>query len=220
MAKANLILANIWLFGAVVFYGLTLSFTEQSSNSNAPVNQDNPGLIESGKIVETADAVVPVMPLSPAVKKADGGLELRTNQSGVDLIKEREGLRLESYYGPAGTLLIGYGHAAGVTPEMKINETEAESLLRDDLQAIEQHIRNELHVEVSENEFSAMVVLAYNIGTGAFANSTVMLELNAGNRSAAADGFLMWNKVNRNGQFIEDPHLTEHRAKERNLFLS
>ncbi len=220
MARANLILANIWLFGAVVFYGLTLSFTEQSSSSNLPNRQDDPLPIESSPILKTAEAAVPTTPLSQPFNRANAGIELRTNQAGIDLIKQREGLRLESYNGPAGTLLIGYGHAAGVTPGMTISEAEAEHLLRDDLRAIEQHIKSELRVDVSENELSAMVLLAYNIGTGAFANSTVMRELNAGNRSAAADGFLLWNKVNRNGQLVEDWHLTEHRAKERDLFLS
>jgi len=64
-----------------------------------------------------------------------------------------------------------------------------------------------------------MVLLAYNIGTGAFGGSTVLNELNGGNRTAAADAFLLWNKVRRDGQRVADPNLTKHREEERELFL-
>jgi len=52
---------------------------------------------------------------------------MHTSQSGVDLIKEYEGLRLESYYCPAGILTIGYGHTGSdVWVGMIISEPEAE----------------------------------------------------------------------------------------------
>lgn len=50
---------------------------------------------------------------------------MKTSQAGIELIKQFEGVRLESYVCPAGILTIGVGHtsAAGppkVVPKMKI----------------------------------------------------------------------------------------------------
>lgn len=95
----------------------------------------------------------------------------------------------------------------------------AEKLLRQDLQMIEQDISGQLERQVTHNEFSAMVCLAYNVGTGAFADSTVLHETNAGNRRAAADGFLLWNKANVNGEYRVLPHLDQKRREERALYL-
>ncbi len=64
-----------------------------------------------------------------------------------------------------------------------------------------------------------MVDLAYNISTGAFRESTVLRELNAGNRAAAADAFLLWDKMTLNGQLVVDPVLAERRKTERAIFL-
>ncbi len=147
-------------------------------------------------------------------------IDLRTNQVAIGLIKEREGLKLETYIGVSGHLHIGYGHSADVTQGMKITADEAEVLLRKDLIIVEQEIKERLIIPVNENEFSAMVLLAYNIGTGAFGSSSVLTELNGGDRAEAADAFLMWNKIRRDGELVADPNLTKHRKEERSLFLN
>jgi len=145
--------------------------------------------------------------------------QLSTNQMAVDLIKGRVGLRQKAYEGPSGEMLIGYGHADGVAPGMTVTAEQAEAFLRQDLVDIERTIRARLQTPVNENQFSAMVVLAYNIGVDQFANSSVLRELNQNNRTAAADAFLMWNKSRRNGELTENAFLTSLRTKERELFL-
>ncbi len=175
---------------------------------------------------ETVEEVVDQPPITSATDEtpdmatsvADNA-NLRTNQAAINIIKEREGLKLEAYTGPGGQLLIGYGHSADVTQGMTITAEQAETLLRDDLVITEQDIKKRLKVPVNENELSAMVLLAYNIGTGAFGSSSVLNELNGGNKAAAADSFLLWNKVRRDGELVEDSRLTEHREEERELFL-
>jgi lysozyme len=47
----------------------------------------------------------------------------------------------------------------------------------------------------TDNQFSAMVSLAYNIGVGAFARSTVARKHNEGDHQAAAEAFALWNKA-------------------------
>lgn len=144
-----------------------------------------------------------------------------TIESVLAEIRAQEGLRLEAYTGPAGTVLIGYGHAGDdVSLGMTISEAEAEALLRADIGRFEDAIRSQIAVPVNENEFSAMVHLAYNIGTGNFAESSVRRLLNEGDRAGAADAFLLWNKVRENGALVESPHLTARRQHERALFLT
>ena len=140
---------------------------------------------------------------------------LKTNKACIDIIREFEGVRLDAYQGPAGYWLIGYGHKAGVNPEMKITQERANKYLQEDLADFENSIRRNVKVPVTQNEFSAMVCLAYNIGSGNFKNSTVLKEINQGNRKAAADAFLMWNKVR--GQV--NSHQVKRRKLERDLFV-
>ena len=142
--------------------------------------------------------------------------EHQTNQACVDLIKEGEDLRLESYSDAARNWYIGYGHKKGVTEGMTITEAEAEELLRKDLVVFEAEIARMVDVPVSNGEFSAMVCLAFNIGTGNFSNSTVRKMINQEKRQEAADAILMWNKA---GGKV-NAHQQRRREAEREIFLS
>jgi lysozyme len=68
--------------------------------------------------------------------------------------------------------------------------------------------------ELKQHQFDALVSLAYNIGTGGFANSTVARLLRAGDTSGASAAFLMWDKA---GGKV-DPVLHARRPRERKLF--
>lgn len=142
-----------------------------------------------------------------------------TNDRGIAIIKESEGLRLEAY-SYAGQWLIGYGHSATAKPGMKISEAQAEDLLRQDLGVCEKAIADAVSVPVSSNEFSAMASLCYNIGWQNFAASSVVRRLNNGDHAGAADAFLMWTKGTVNGQRVSLPHLEQRRQREKELFLS
>ena len=144
----------------------------------------------------------------------------RTNRPAVEIIKSYEGLRLEAY-AEADYFLIGYGHKnPEITSGMTITEDRAEAYLRSDLKVTEQIVRTSVKVPLNENEFSALSILAYNIGSGAFWNSTVLRLLNEDNRLGAADAFLMWNKISQDGELQVSTNLSERRAAERDLFLA
>ena len=143
------------------------------------------------------------------------------NQAGLALIKEFEGFRAETYKDAVGVLTIGYGTtaAAGVgidpKPGMRISEETAEAYLRLALDKFGAFIRPKITAEVNENEWSAMLSLAYNIGPSAFAKSTVLKRFNAGDKAGAADAFRMWNKAG--GKVLKG--LQRRREAERALFL-
>ena len=140
---------------------------------------------------------------------------LRMNDAGLNIIKESEGLRLEAY-NLGGQWLIGYGHSRTAEAGMTITEAQAEQLLREDVRDSEDAVRRMVLVPVNENQFSAMVSLAYNMGSGGFSRSTVLEALNEGDYEQAADNFRNHNRGG--GEVI--PHLTERREKERALFLT
>lgn len=95
---------------------------------------------------------------------------MKINKAGLSLIKEFEGLRLTAYQDPVGIWTIGWGHTGKVDGKyiskgMKITEKKAEELLLQDIKRFENHV-NTYHkkYKFNENEFSALVSFAYNIG--------------------------------------------------------
>lgn len=144
---------------------------------------------------------------------------LRINEAGLEIIRTSEGLRLEAYR-LGGVWLIGYGHTATAREGMTITEAEAEALLRADVRDAETGVRNLVQTPVNENEFSAMVSLAYNLGVGGFSRTLVLERLNAGDREGAANGFLTHDRARVDGVLQPIAHLTERRRKERALFLT
>ena len=141
---------------------------------------------------------------------------MRVSDSGIDLIRNFEGLRLHSYDDGGGVWTIGYGSTSGVTPGMTIDEAEATRLLKSDLMTAEQCVDEAVEVEVTQNQFDALVSFVFNVGCRAFQNSTLLKLLNGGNAEAAAKQFARWNKDNQ--KILAG--LTKRRASEAELFLT
>jgi lysozyme len=139
----------------------------------------------------------------------------KTNQTGIDLIKEYEGLRLEAYHCSAGVLTIGYGHTGDVTEGACISEEEAEKLLQQDLARFEKAVDGLVEVDISDDEFAALVSFCYNLGEGNLKSSTLLKCLNGCEYQKAADEFPKWRKAD--GKVL--PGLVKRRAAERELFL-
>lgn len=144
---------------------------------------------------------------------------MKTNDAGIALIKEFEGLRTTAYKDPVGIWTIGYGHttAAGFPPVyagQKITAAEAESILRADLAKFEGYLASMVTAKLNENQHGALVSLIYNIGPENFRTSTLRKKLNAGDYDGAAAEFGRWNKAG--GKVLAG--LTRRRAAERELF--
>ena len=146
--------------------------------------------------------------------------EMHVSPSGVDLICNFEGLRLKAYDDGVGVWTIGFGttkYPNGI--RVKKGDTctldQAKAYMQNDLKAFEQTVNNAVKVPLNQNQFDALVSLAYNIGSTAFKNSTLVKRLNEGNYKAAANQFDVW--VNAGGKRMQG--LVNRRAAEKTLFL-
>ena len=147
---------------------------------------------------------------------------MRVNQAALDLIKEFEGFRSETYRDIAGVLTIGYGTtaAAGVgivpVPGMTITKAEAEWYLQKAVDKFAAQIAKYITAPIDENEFGAFVSLAYNIGPTAFRKSSALRYFNAGDKTRAANNIRLFNKAG--GKVLKG--LVRRREAERALFLT
>lgn len=141
---------------------------------------------------------------------------MKTSPKGIALIKEFEGLRLKAYKCPGGVWTIGYGHTAGVRPEMVITEAQAEDFLREDLFSCENAVNNQ-KLSINQNQFDALVSLIYNIGIGNFQKSTLLCKARVNpNDNSIMDEFLKW--VYSKGRVL--PGLQRRRLAEMKLYFS
>lgn len=139
----------------------------------------------------------------------------RINAAGLQIIKDSEGLRLTAYRCPAGLLSVGYGHTGPEVYEgMTITEAQADDYLELDVDAAEAVVESLCPMGISDNMFSALVSLVFNIGGEAFRTSTLLRKLQSGDMVGAANEFLRWN----HGGGHELPGLTARREKEMILF--
>ena len=139
---------------------------------------------------------------------------------GVDLICDFEGKRLVAYDDGVGVWTIGFGttvYPSGVKVKKgdTCTEAQAKSYMAHDLKKFEQAVNGAVNIPLNQNQFDALVSLAYNIGTGAFNKSTLVKKLNAGDISGAADQFDVW--INAGGKRMQG--LVNRRSKEKLLFL-
>lgn len=142
---------------------------------------------------------------------------MQISANGLDLVKRFEGLKLTAYRCPAGVLTIGYGSTGPhVTEGLSITEEFAEDLLVDDLARFERGVSELVKVPLDQDEFDALVSIAFNIGLGAFRGSTLLRKLNAKDYAGAAQEFRRWDKAK--GKAL--PGLTKRRHAESMLFQS
>jgi lysozyme len=146
--------------------------------------------------------------------------DLSLSAAGVDFIAAHEGFRAHAYRDAAGYETIGYGHRLGAGERFPdgVSEAAARRLLATDAAAAEAAVRRGVAVELTQAEFDALVSFTFNVGTGAFAASTLLRRLNDGDFAAAADEFLRWNKIRVGGVPTVSDGLAKRRADESRLF--
>lgn len=142
------------------------------------------------------------------------------SDNGMKLLEQFEGLRLEAYLDSASIYTIGYGtikypDGSKVKKGDKITKAQAKQYKLHDLKEFENTVNTFAKVPLTQNQYDSLVSLSYNIGSGAFNNSTLLKKLNIGDYKGAADQFLVWNKVNSK----KVQGLVNRREAERNLFL-
>jgi lysozyme len=125
---------------------------------------------------------------------------MKVNAEGYALIKKFEGCRLKAYKCPANVWTIGYGNTF-YENGMKVKEGDvitqqrAEELAKFIIDQFAVTIEPFIQKPLTDNQFSACVSLAYNIGTSGFKRSSVFKKLNINpNDPTIADSFKLWNK--------------------------
>lgn len=147
------------------------------------------------------------------------------NDAAIALMKSFEGLRLESYQDQHGIWTIGYGDTGpDVGPGMVWTEAQAEAayaarINREFAPWVERETRD---VPTSDNQFGAMVSLAYNIGDKAFGTTSVLHFHRLKNYTRAAASFDLWDKVEdkATGELVQDDGLLRRRRAEAALYLT
>lgn len=120
---------------------------------------------------------------------------------------------------PGDVPTLGYGTTRNPdgTP-VRLGQTttppRALAALLADTSAAQQAVANCTTQPITQDQFDALVSLAYNIGGGAYCGSTLVRRLNAGDCHAAAAEFERWIRVQ--GRVV--PGLVARRAAERKRF--
>lgn len=134
----------------------------------------------------------------------------------VEFVKRWEGLKLQASPDPLvpGVWDVGYGHRLYGTERPTWTREQADAALRSDLAAVAAGVDEAVMVPLAQNEFDAVVSLAYNVGNGAVSRSTLMRRLNDSDFYGAAEEFLRWDKAN--GKRV--PGLAKRRFAEQQMF--
>lgn len=145
---------------------------------------------------------------------------MQISENGINKLKVEEGELLTGYKDSRGIPTVGVGHTGVVDGKpvavgMVITKDKSSELLRSDLAWVEKSIATNVKAPLTQNQYDALCSLIFNIGPTAFANSTVLKRLNAGDYKGAADAFLMWKKAGNDLNI-----LLPRRQRERALFLS
>jgi len=110
-------------------------------------------------------------------------------------IAVHEGYKGEAYTPVKGDVqTIGFGTTAGVKAGDKTDPVRALVRLHQDADRFARAVKRCAPVPMYQHEFDAFVSLAYNIGEGAFCNSTAARKLRAGDYAGACAEILRWNK--------------------------
>ena len=159
---------------------------------------------------------------------SDNGIEILKRlegcvvENGLHIIYDDQTGRAINPYNPLPRgATIGYGHLIkpGEDFSRGIDESRATELLRADVKIAERTVQKSINTTLTQNQFDALVIFAYNIGENNFIKSSVVKFINNPNYKSQIypdlkSAWLAWNKSN--GRVMAG--LTNRRKTEFNLF--
>lgn len=124
---------------------------------------------------------------------------MNTGPQGIALMHHYEQCRLEAYPDP-GTggepWTIGWGDTGGWKRGDRITQERADAMFAERLaREFEPGVLEALTRAPAQCQFDAFVSLAYNIGVGAFEESSAARKFNAGDEVGAQRAITLWNKA-------------------------
>ena len=140
----------------------------------------------------------------------------------LKLLHKYEGLVLDAYLCPAKVPTIGYGNTfyedgSKVKIGDKITKERAIELFENILENnFASQVKRLIKSRVTNNQFSALVSFAYNVGVGNLKRSTLLKLVNSNpNDPAIRQQFMRWNRAG--GKVLLG--LTRRRESEANLYF-
>ena len=131
-------------------------------------------------------------------------------------LERLEGRRLTAYQCSAGKWTIGVGHTDGVVEGAVIDDATCNNLLHKDAAAAEVAVSADVKVPLTQPQFDALVCFVFNEGAGAFASSTLLQVINAGQLDQVPVQWMRWcyAKDGPNGPEVYVPGLHTRRLVE------
>lgn len=174
-----------------------------------------------------------VLGRNTAVEKGGGAnAQKGLSAKGEALLKSVEELRLQPYDDQTGKTItswvegatIGYGHLISKSDwfvyKNGITSAQANALFTADIGPFISAVNNALTVNVSQQQFDAAAMLAYNIGVSGFTNSSVVALINNPSASTPYSSLeSAWKAWNRS-QGSASQGLTNRRNSEWDLYLN
>jgi lysozyme len=142
------------------------------------------------------------------------------SNKGLELLSRWEGEIDHVYKDAAGLPTIGIGHLLTRDELMSgeivikgqhvkfaggITHQQALDLLDQDITPAESTVNASVHVDLTQDQFDALVIFTFNIGTGGFKSSSALSLLNQGRYVDVPARMALWNK-------ITDPKTKEHKV--------
>ena len=132
---------------------------------------------------------------------------MQMSEKGKELLAQWEGTILHVYNDAVGLPTIGVGHlltrdelTSGkiyiqgqlVRYANGLTQQQALDLLGQDLDKFEKVVDESVTVDLKQNQFDALVSFAFNVGAGAFKDSSLLKVLNKGQYDAVPDQLRRW----------------------------
>lgn len=132
------------------------------------------------------------------------------------IIMQWEGVRYEPYHDVGGILTVCYGHTGpDIVIGKKYTKEECKALLLQDIADHEDGVDRYLTADVPDETKAAFISFTFNVGVGAFKNSTLLRKANAGDLEGACKELSRWVFVKR----VRIAGLVNRRISERGLCL-
>jgi len=141
---------------------------------------------------------------------------VRTNECGLELIGNAESCRRDPYVCPAGVLTDGIGNTHGVKAGTRKTDAQIAADWEKNILAAEKCVNSYASgARLSDNTFSAVTSITFNVGCGAMQKSTLFWLLRQGKVTDACQQFPRW--VYASG--VKLPGLVTRRSAEKQLCL-
>jgi lysozyme len=153
---------------------------------------------------------------------------MKLSTTGIELLAELEGVKLKPYLDSAGIPTIGIGNT--YYPDGRKVTMQDKPILKQEAYYMAEEILNKDFcpkvlrllptIELTQNQFDALVLFAYNAGIGALQSSSLLKSiLNHAPEATIRANWAVWNKATVKGVLTPLAGLTRRRQLEADLYF-